>query len=198
MPLDLIDDKSTLVQVMAWCHQATSHYLNQCWPRSMSPNNVTRPQSPWKVGLQIHVVGLVQDCSNSIANALESLQSFTKPSMYRCASFTCILLNHIKSIAIEIALRWMPQNFTDDRVILVWVMAWSHQAPDLILIVMWCLVVPIPATELTHWGRDKMDAISMDAFSNTFSWMKIYKFRLKFHWSLFPAVKSTIFQHWFR
>ena len=34
MPHDLTDDKSTLVQVMAWCHQATSHYLNQCWPRS--------------------------------------------------------------------------------------------------------------------------------------------------------------------
>ena len=32
--LDLTDDKSTLVQVMAWCHHATSHYLNQCWPRS--------------------------------------------------------------------------------------------------------------------------------------------------------------------
>ena len=27
--------KSTLVQVMAWCRQATSHYLSQCWPRSM-------------------------------------------------------------------------------------------------------------------------------------------------------------------
>ena len=27
MSLDLSDDKSTLVQVMAWCHQATSHYL---------------------------------------------------------------------------------------------------------------------------------------------------------------------------
>ena len=26
-------DKSTLVQVMAWCCQATSHYLSQCWPR---------------------------------------------------------------------------------------------------------------------------------------------------------------------
>ena len=39
MPLDLTDDKSTLVQVMAWCRQATSHYLSQCWPRSMSPNN---------------------------------------------------------------------------------------------------------------------------------------------------------------
>ena len=42
--LDFTDDKSTLVQVMAWCCQATSHYLSQCWPRSMSPNGVTRPQ----------------------------------------------------------------------------------------------------------------------------------------------------------
>ena len=44
MPLDLTGDKSTLVQVMAWCPQATSHYLSQCWPRSMSPNGVTKPQ----------------------------------------------------------------------------------------------------------------------------------------------------------
>ena len=44
MPLDLPDDKSTLVQVMAWCRQATSHYLSQCWPRFMSPYGVTRPQ----------------------------------------------------------------------------------------------------------------------------------------------------------
>ena len=40
----LTDDKSTLFQAMAWCRQATSHYLNQCWPRSMSPYGVTRPQ----------------------------------------------------------------------------------------------------------------------------------------------------------
>ena len=44
MSHDLIDDKSTLVEVMAWCHQATSHYLSQCWPRSLSPYGVTRPQ----------------------------------------------------------------------------------------------------------------------------------------------------------
>ena len=44
MPLDLTDDKSTLVQVMAWCRQATSHYLSQCRPRSLSPNGVTRHQ----------------------------------------------------------------------------------------------------------------------------------------------------------
>ena len=44
MSLDFADDQSTLVQVMAWCHQATSHYLSQCWPRSLSPYGVTRPQ----------------------------------------------------------------------------------------------------------------------------------------------------------
>ena len=37
-------DKSTLVQVMAWCRQATSHYLSQCWPRSMLLYGITRPQ----------------------------------------------------------------------------------------------------------------------------------------------------------
>ena len=41
---DLTDDKSTLVQVMAWCHQATSHYLIQCWPKYLPPYGVTRPQ----------------------------------------------------------------------------------------------------------------------------------------------------------
>ena len=29
---------------MAWCRQATSHYLSQCWPRSLSPYDVTRTQ----------------------------------------------------------------------------------------------------------------------------------------------------------
>ena len=48
---DLSDDKSTLVQLMAWCHQATSHYLNQCWPKSLPPYGVTRPQ--WVNGIQI-------------------------------------------------------------------------------------------------------------------------------------------------
>ena len=44
MSLDFTDDQSTLLQVMAWCRQATSHYLSQCWPWSLSPYGVTRPQ----------------------------------------------------------------------------------------------------------------------------------------------------------
>ena len=51
-------DKSILVWVLAArCRQATSHYLNQCWPRSLSPYGVTihqrvkfqhRPWVCWK------------------------------------------------------------------------------------------------------------------------------------------------------
>ena len=44
MPQNITDGKSTLVQLMAWCRQATSHYLSLCWPRSMSPYGVIRPQ----------------------------------------------------------------------------------------------------------------------------------------------------------
>ena len=51
---------------------------------------------------------------------------------------------------------------------------------------------------LTHWGRDKMDAISQMTRSNAFSWMKMLEFRLKFHWSFFLRVQLTIIQHWFR
>ena len=38
----------------------------------------------------------------------------------------------------------------------------------------------------THLGRDKMDAISKTTFSSAFSWMKMFEFRLKFHWMFVP------------
>ena len=44
MPQSLNDEKSRLIQIMAWCRQAASHYLKQCWPRSMSPYAVIRPR----------------------------------------------------------------------------------------------------------------------------------------------------------
>ena len=62
--------------------------------------------------------------------------------------------------------------------------------------------IEIPSGEikkiLTHSGRDKMAAIFQTTFSNAFSWMKMYQFRSKFHWSLFRRVRLTICQHWFR
>ena len=44
MPQDLADDKFTLGQEMACCHQTRSHYLTQRWLRSKSPYGITRPQ----------------------------------------------------------------------------------------------------------------------------------------------------------
>ena len=43
-----------LVQVMAWCRQVTSHYLNKCWPSSLTPYVVTRPQ--W---FKLNIISLV-------------------------------------------------------------------------------------------------------------------------------------------
>ena len=40
VPKNPIDYKSTLVQVMVCCHQASSYYQSQCWPRSISPYGV--------------------------------------------------------------------------------------------------------------------------------------------------------------
>ena len=41
---------------------------------------------------------------------------------------------------------------------------------------------------LTHCGRDKVDAISQTTFSIACFWMKMFEFRLKFHWRLFLSL----------
>ena len=53
----------------------------------------------------------------------------------------------------------------------------------------WICLQAFPVVNgLTHWGQDKM-ATNFLAISNAFSWMEIYKFRLKFHWSLLLGVQ---------
>ena len=58
--------------------------------------------------------------------------------------------------------------------------------------------VPTTCAWLTHWGRDRMEAISQTTFSSAFSWMKMFELESKFHWSSFLRVQLTIFHHWFR
>ena len=43
-----------------------------------------------------------------------------------------------------------------------------------------------------------MNTISQTPYSNAFSWMKMFEFRWRFHWTLFKRVHLTIFQHWFK
>ena len=86
---------STLVQVMAWCFMAPSHYLNRCW---LITSKVFWHSSKgkWQEILKISILdidGLVQERCNSIANALELHLSCTNPSIrvwklvWHCSSY---------------------------------------------------------------------------------------------------------------
>ena len=76
---------------------------------------------------------------------------------------------------------------------------WGARASATMVLTSLSCNIPVSAPDgLTHWGQDKMAAIFQTTFSNAFSWMKMYKFQLRFHWSLFLRVQLTIFQHWFR
>ena len=64
------------------------------------------------------------------------------------------------------------------------------------------VVLPHPLTHknirLTHWGRDKKDAISQTTFWRALSSMKIVASWLDFHWNLFVKVQLTMIRYWFR
>ena len=49
---------------------------------------------------------------------------------------------------------------------------------------------------LTHWGPDEDCHFPGNIFKCIF--LKEYKFRLRFHWSLFPMFQLTISQHWYK
>ena len=75
MLLDFNDDQSPLVQVMAWCRKATSHYLSQCWPRFLSPYGVTRPQWVKILCFLNHTFDLTHVLWN-VWNAMSPLQQY--------------------------------------------------------------------------------------------------------------------------
>ena len=143
MPRDLTDDKSTLVQVMAWCRQATSHYLSQCWPSSMSPYGITRPQwvnssPPGQNGR--HFAGNI---------------------------FRCIFVNEKFCILIQISLKFVPKwqyvsiglgnGLAPNRRQAI---TWTND--DL---VHWCIYVALGGDELTHCSLGDLDEISEMWFS---------------------------------
>ena len=65
--LYLTDDKSTLVQVMTWCPQAASHYVNNCRPRSMSTCGVPGPQWVNNFFYYFHIVFLIISHHNTLS-----------------------------------------------------------------------------------------------------------------------------------
>ena len=124
MSLDLTDNKSTLVQVMACCRQATSHYLSQCWPRSLSPYGITRPQ--WV---------------NS-----------SPPGQNGHHFIDDIFMNEKFCISIRVSLKFVPKGPTDNKSAMVQVMANRHQAITRTNAdpVHWCIYAVLVGDELTE------------------------------------------------
>ena len=96
MSLDFTDDKSTLIQVMAWCRQATSHYMSQCWLRSLSPYGVTRPQ--W-IKHYILKLLLLPEANELIAKERYTMQKFRASwaDIYIC--FSCSMSSEVVEAA---------------------------------------------------------------------------------------------------
>ena len=100
----------------------------------------------------------------------------------------------------EYSLTFVPGSLKDYMTSLLPVIVW-HQTSDNWNddnAVHWRIYASSSFTELTHWGRDKMAAVSQTTLSSSFSWMKMLEFRLRFHWTLFLRVQLPIIQHWFR
>ena len=89
MPWNLTDDKSTLVQVMAWCRQAAGHYLSQCWPSSMSPYGVTGPQC----------VNIASEKRSACVFFLECIHNFVPPKWSRLHVHSAYLLTVASIVA---------------------------------------------------------------------------------------------------
>ena len=91
---DFNDDKSTLVQVMAWCRQATSHYLSQSWPRYMLSYGITRPQwdNAAKCAKQMILLYWHYETWSTLVQVMPSLLLCTKP--LDVPTTTCCHLDH--------------------------------------------------------------------------------------------------------
>ena len=55
---------------MAWCPKATRHQLNQCWPSSMLPYGITRPQ--WD-NRRSHLMNITIELMHSQQQSIDSL-----------------------------------------------------------------------------------------------------------------------------
>ena len=154
---------------MAWCHQAPSLYLSQCWLKFMSEETINiififhqGSDSIWWC------------CLTSIGNTIMEIRlirlSYLRNGIFyngRVASLHGISPHSILNQPRTEIYQWekWPYHFQ---------------------------------SKLTHLSLDKMAAISQMIFSDEFVWLKSFVFWLKFHRGLFLKVQLAIIQHWFR
>ena len=148
----------------------------------------------------------------SLMSSVNSLRPRQNGRHFPDDTFKRIFMNENVRISINISLKFVPKVPINNISALVQIMAWRRPGDKpLSETMMVGLPTHICVTRL-QWvntlrprqiGRHSADHIpsSLDSgsgSSSAFSWIKIFEFRLKFHWSLFLRVQLTIIQHCFR
>ena len=187
---------------MARCLMAPSHYLNQCWLiiRGVlwySENSFAGIAQGINSGYEFEkdILKIIfKSPRGQWVNPLCAELFWRNRNMYLHIIYTSLKCHGVVSWTPHL---WKPSThlwYTVNTKAVMQTQGISSHNVDLV-----CPQKSSPTwSGLTHWGRDKMAAISQTTFSSEFSWMKMYEFRLRFQWSLFLGVQATISQHWFR
>ena len=71
-----------------------------------------------------------------------------------------------------------------------WLAMWDNRGP-VIAIYIYRTSCGNTKRRSTHWGRDKIAAISQTERLNALPWMEMFEFRLNFQWNLFSRSKQN-------
>ena len=123
----------------------------------------------WNYCKKRNIDGLVQERRNSIADAMELRLSCINPSVWYLRRTFLVL--HMES---------SPQT--------LYAFSTSQETWSCLYTVYFTVLY------LTHWGQDKMAAISKKTFPNACSSMKIVVVWFKFHLNKFPGIQWTMSQ----
>ena len=151
---------------MAWCRQATSHYLSQCWPRSVSPYGITRPQ---RVNIQ-HFLQLTSPVTLASVDQVPNLRHHVSPFKWynyawhfvSCCSWCIHFLNHtyhnfpawISVIFVMTLVKWFSQiSFI-----------WTHWKRNVILMKFLSLATPEVVKMTTFGATTDKNFIKITAF----------------------------------
>ena len=108
---------SALIEAIIWCCQATSHYLNQCWPKSITPYGMTWPlwvNSLWpNINIiydknQISLKFISKGWGSSISALINSLAPGRLGCHFKTAIFNLALSIGSFRSSNDNAPRWMP------------------------------------------------------------------------------------------
>ena len=185
MPQDLTDDKSTLVQVMAWCRQATNHYLNRCWPRSMSSDGINiRPQKVMGELVGVNC-GYLGEKRAAIRELLCSRPSLRSPDL-------CVSLHNQYMIGDPSLSQVSSAHFIGEQSMIR--LRSRGLSAKVVATYNWLL-----QNHLVNTLRPEQNGHHFaDDSQNSFSCMNITVYWSKFHWNLFPWVQLKIDLYWFR